>query len=242
MRSFVFALGSVLALSAAAQQKPGLTAEQVLEKSIEASGGRAAMEKLTSMHATAMMEASATEMHAKVEVFSKAPNKQLVIVNLESMGEIKQGVDGDSVWSYNPMAGGLQEVTGAAADDMKRAAVFNAPLKWRTLYSKVELVGQESIGDRKAYVIRLIPLTGSPDTHFFDADTFLMIRQAGKRATPQGEMELTVDLSDYHDVNGIKVPFHIKQKIGGMGEMSLTMSEVKYNVPIEDSVFAKPAK
>lgn len=166
-----------------APKKPGLTAEQVMNKSIEATGGRVAMEKLVSTYAKGMMEFPAQDMYGMMEMYAKAPNKQLIVMNLDMVGEVKQAFDGKIAWAQEP-SGHILEVSGAPLEDAKRRAVFNASLKWRELYPKAELTGEGSVGDRKAYVIRLTTEGGQSVTRYYDQETFLLLREAGNHAPP----------------------------------------------------------
>jgi outer membrane lipoprotein-sorting protein len=235
----ILVLSAAVAASGEQKAKPALTAEQVIDKSIEAVGGRAAMEKLSSTWAKGTMEFTTQQMKGTMELFAKSPNKQLVVMDLESVGEIKQGFDGEVAWGQSP-SGEIAETTGAPLDDMKRNAVFNAALKWRDLYPKTELTGQETLGDRKVYVIRLTTATGKTSTRYYDAETFYLLRENGSRETPQGTMDIKADFADYREVNGIKAPFLIKQSMA-MGEIVLKIAEMKNNVEIADAKFSKPA-
>jgi zinc protease len=239
MRSVFLTAVLVSAVAAAQSKKPVLTAEQIIDKSIEATGGRAAMEKLASTYAKGTMEFTAQEVHGVMELYAKAPNKQLIVMNLESVGEVKQAFDGQIAWGQDP-TGQIIELSGAPLDDMKQNAVFNAALRWRDLYPKVELTGEDSIGDRKAYVVRLTSARGKPLTRYYDMETFLLLRETGNRDTPQGPMDIKADFSDYREVNGIKAPFAIKQSLP-VGEIVLKISEMKNNVEIDDAKFLKPA-
>ncbi len=229
---------AALAQKKPADAKPPLSAEQIIDRSIEATGGRAAMEKLTSTWAKGLMEFTAQEVHGSMELWAKAPDKQLVVMNLETVGEIKQGFDGRIAWGQDA-SGQIIEVSGAPLADMQRNAVFNAALKWRDISPTAELTGQEAVGDRKAWVVRLTPTTGKPVTRYFDTETFLMLRESGTRETPQGAMDVRADFEDYRDVNGVKAPFVIRQFLP-IGEIILKITEMKNNVEIADSQFAKP--
>jgi zinc protease len=229
----------MFSFAAAAPSAPALTAAQVIEKSIEASGGRAAMGKLSSTHAKGTMEFQPAEMHGAVEVYAKAPNKQLVVSLIEGLGEIRQGFDGQVAWSQDA-GGDITELSGAALEDLKRAATFNAALKWQELFPKAELAGEEDVNGQRAYVVKLTTAAGKQVTHYYDAQTFLLLREKGLRDTPQGPMEITADFSDYRDVGGIKVPFRSKQVLP-MAEIVVVLSEMQTNIAVPDSVFTKPA-
>src|SRR5208283_5480599 len=137
MRAILFPAALILATVAPAQQppKPALTAEQALEQSIVATGGRQAMEKISSSYAKGLMEFPASEARGVIERYAKAPDKQLTVTNLEGVGETRQGFDGQVAWSQDP-AGHVTELAGAALEDLKRGAAFNAILNWRDLYPK----------------------------------------------------------------------------------------------------------
>jgi len=235
-----------LTVSGFAQQAPAekpperldITAEQVLEKSIQATGGRAAGEKLTSTVTKGTVELVAQGIQGTVEIYAKAPNKLLVVQNLQGIGEFNQGYDGQVGWSQNPFQG-TRELQGVELAILKREATFNAELKWRELYEKVELVGREKVGEQEAYVVRLTASQGKPVTCYYDTQTFLLLRQdevvEGEMGTITGETYY----SDYREVDGVKVPFHLKQK-APFGEEVITITEVKNNVEISDAKFAKP--
>jgi len=229
---------SFLAFGAWAQE----TAEQIIEKSIEASGGRKNLEKLTSTVAKGSMEIGEQHAHSTLEVYTKAPNKRLIVTDIEGFGEVRQGYDGQVAWSQDPSRG-VRVLEGAELADVQRDATFNAELKWRELYPKVELTGKEKVGEREAYVIRLAPSSGKPVTRYYDAENFLVLRQISTRETPQGPVEIQVDLSDYRDIGGgVKGPFKIKQTMPVVGEILITVTEAKTNVEIDDARFSPRRK
>jgi hypothetical protein len=233
VRTFLFLLCT---LSCAAQ-----TAEQIIEKSIAATGGRAAMEKVTSMASKGLMGVSARQMRNTVEFYAKAPNKRLSVMFFEGVGEMRQGFDGTVAWTQMPMEEAI-EVTGAQLAGVKREAVFNPALKWRELFPKAEMKGVEKAGDRQMYAIVLTPSTGKTVAQYYDTETFLLVRQSGNFETPQGPMDVSVEFSDYRDIGGgVKTPFRIRQ-VTPMGDVFMKITEMKANAEIDDAKFAKPAR
>ncbi len=230
----------VFAAVALAQQpaQPALTAEQVIEKSIAATGGRQAMEKISSSFAKGLMEFPASDAHGVIERYAKAPDKQLTVTNLEGVGESRQGFDGRVAWSQDP-TGQVTELTGTALEDFKRGARFNAVLNWRDLYPKVELAGKQPVGGSEAYVIKLTAASGKVTTRYYDTQTFLLLRETAIYDTPQGDMVIVATFSDYRDIDGIQTPFRIRQ-VMPVGEIIFTTTELKNNVPVDDAKFAKP--
>ncbi len=56
---------------------------------------------------------------------------------------------------------------------------------------------------------------------------------------PLGRMPVQIDYADYRDVDGVKTPFRWTLSRPN-GRFTIQLSEVKANVPIEDTKFAKP--
>jgi len=217
-----------------------MTADEIIEKSIEFSGGRAAVDRVTSTVSKGIATIEfAGGVTAGVETYAKAPDKFLMIMTLGEMGQVRQGYDGKVAWSEDPQFG-LRELEGEQAAQIKRQAVFHSALRWKEMFPKAEVRGKEKIGDREVWAVVLTPTEGKPVTQFFDASDFSLVRQVMKQPSDQGEIEITVDLSDYREVDGVKAPFLMKQTLP-MGEISIALTEMKHNVEIDDAKFAKPA-
>ena len=226
-----------LLLPAAAPGAP-LTAEQILEKSIAATGGRKAIESVTSTVAKGELEILSQHAHAMIEFYAKAPAKRLIVTTFEGFGEVRQGCDGASAW-VRDADGGLRDLTGAEKDAALRECAFHAEIQWRDLYPKVELAGKDKVGERTAYKVVMTPASGKPVTRFIDAENFLLIRQVSTRETSQGAVTIQADFSGYRDVAGVKVPFQIHQKMPGY-ELLINMLAVENNASIDDARFARP--
>jgi len=220
-------------------KKPDMTAEQVLEKFIQVTGHREAYEKLTSLVTKGTLEIVGQGIEGTIEVYAKAPNKLLVVQTIPGIGEFKQGCDGQVVWGQDPFHG-LRELEGVEQANFKRRAVFNADLKWRELFEKVELVGTDKVGDRETIVVRLTPSVGQPITRYYDAQTFLLLREDSVYEGPQGTIPGEEYPSEYREVDGVKIPFQSRAKLP-MGEVMVKFAEAKTNVEIDDAKFAKPA-
>jgi hypothetical protein len=224
---------------APAEKKPEITADQVLEKYVEMTGGRAAYEKITSSISKGTMEITAQNIRGTVETYSKAPTKFLLVQAIDGVGQFTQGYDGQMGWGQDPFLG-LRNLEGAELANFKRDASFHSDLKWRELYDKVELVGTQKVGDRDAYVIRMTPSIGKPVTRYFDTETFLIVRSDVVSETPFGTLNMESYPSDYRVVDGVKMPFQLMMKAPS-GEMVMKITEVKNNVDIDDAKFVKPA-
>jgi hypothetical protein len=234
-------LGSVHA--AAAQ-----TAEEIVEKHLAAVGGRAALGKLTSrvMTGTFTVSTPAGEFSGPVEITNQAPNKVRTLINLDlaavGVGKITidQRFDGLTGYAIDTLQGN-RDITGDQLEAM-RNGIFPSPLlNYKANGITLELTGKEKVGDREAFLVVMKPKTGPSSKIYFDATTFLMIRQVATLDIPQvGPLEQTTDLSDERDVDGVKVPHKIVSS-SSVQNFSVTVTSVVHNGAIDQTVFVKPA-
>ena len=238
-------LGAVSVLGQAkpdADKKPAApmpTADEVLEKSIKAVGGKEAIMKITSRVEKGMFELPSMGVSTPVEVYAKAPNKAYFFLDVPSYGVVQDGFDGTTAWAQDPQSG-LREKTGTELAEVKLDEDFYRAVKLKELYSKRELKGVESVGGREAYVVVLTPTGGSAEKLYFDKENGLLVQRDMERDGGQGRGPVQQFLSDYKEVDGVKVP-HTLRIVSGIGEIILKITEIKHNVAVEDSKFSKPA-
>jgi len=238
---------AVAALAQGGQQKPAdskpagamPTADQIIDKYVQAIGGKAAIEKLTSRVVKGSFEIAAFGASGTAEIYAKAPNKNLGVFTIAGFGVFQEGFDGKVAWAQNPQEG-LREKSGAELATAKLESEFFKDIKLKQLYPKIAVKGKDKVGDKEVYVVEATPVESSVETWYFDTQTGLVLRQDAERESPQGKANTQVFLDNYKEVDGIKVPFTIRQ-VSPMFTIDIKIEEVKHNVPIDDAKFNKPA-
>ncbi len=237
--SYAQSAATTTAKPAASAPAPSPSADQILNRYVEAAGGRAAWQKLTSRVSRGTINAPSMNMSGTIEVYEKAPNRVLVVVVMAG-AQFRQGFDGAAGWSDDPQ-NGLREQAGPELAETRRDADFYRPLNLRSLYAKFTVRGREKVGDRDAYLIEATaPEGGEPDKLYFDAQSGLLLRMTSRRHGPEGSGEFQEEFEDYREVDGVKLPFTIHQS-GAQAPVTIQISEARHNVPIDDSQFARPA-
>jgi hypothetical protein len=233
-------LGSVHA--AAAQ-----TADEIIEKHIAAIGGRAALGKLTSrvMTGNFTVMTPVGEFSGPIEIMNQAPNKIRTLINLDLAGvgagkvTIDQRFDGVTGYAIDTLQGN-RDITGDQLEAM-RAGIFPSPfLAYKQSGMVIELTGKEKVGEREAYVLVMKPKTGPSSKNYFDATTFLMIRQVVTLDIPPvGPLEQTTDFSDEREVDGIKIAHRIVST-SNVQNFTVTVTKVEHNGALDQTLFVKP--
>lgn len=240
LSGLVLAFSLALPMSAAESKA---SVESVLQKYIQAAGGKAALEKVTAVSITGKIESPSLPAAADWRLHSKAPAKQLMELEIAGFGVTTEGVDGKVAWSKNPLTG-VRDKTGGELEKALRDAQFGRELNFQKIYPNLAYKGMETVAGERAHILESAPSAQSKERFAFSEKTGLLIRQESDLETTQGPLTATSFLTDYRAVNGVMVAHHIKVsvKVGGQ-DMALTfkVSQVDQNKPLPDARFAKPA-
>jgi hypothetical protein len=230
----------VAAAQASAQQPAAMTGDEVLERYVAAVGGRAAHERIRNYVLEAEFEVARRGIRGTLEIRGKAPDKLLVVRTIEKVGAIRQGVDGAAAWVEDPY-NGVRVLDGEELATARRSAVFNADLKWRELYERVELLGVEKLGDRDVYAVRLSGKEAPAETRYYDAATFLLVRSTVTYEGEHGKVPIETRYDDYREVDGVKMAFLWVQSTPA-GETIVRVTRVRNNAEVPGADFALPPK
>ena len=233
----VLGVACLTALQPVAQQAKPQNAQQVLDRMAQAMG-LANAAKIRTVQMTGTISYPAQGIQGRYEALYKAPNKTLIKLNIQGLGEVQQGYDSKVGWEKNPMTG-LRELQGAELAQMRQSAQMGASNDLRKTLRNPKLAGQEKVGNRNTFVITAQTTAGAPIKVFVDAQRYLPLRMDMEIATPQGKLNTTTFLEDYRRVDGIMYPFTTRQSTAGI-EAVIKTERVRHNVPIDDAIFRKP--
>ncbi len=221
----------------AADGKPSV--ESVLAKYVDASGGKAALEKIHSRTIRGDLDlmGSTSDWLAS----AKAPNKLFSEFKSDTLGPVADGFDGVTGWSKNQA--GLRVKDGEELAKTKRDADFYRVLKLKAIYPDLVFQGTEKVDGEEVNVLESKPSPTSKERFSFSAKSGLLIRQESELEGAQGKLNLAVRMDDFRAVDGVKYPHSLKFKMNMAGQdfdFAIKVKEIKHNVALEDAKFAKP--
>jgi hypothetical protein len=231
---------TILFLTAAvvhAQDLP--TVDQVLDKYVQALGGKENIEKITSRVSKGIYAIPEWETKGPHEIYAKAPNKFMSATNMPDWGVLRQGYNGSAGWAGDPDSG-IRDLSGGELDEIKRTAELHSAIKLKAMYTGMTVTGKQQHGENEAYVVEAKQPGGLTEKFFFDAQSGLLVRRDSPAQTPEGRITTVWLYADYRDVGGVKVPFTIEQNNPNMAAV-ITLEKVEHNVPVDDKLFEKPA-
>ena len=236
------ALGSLLLLvfsliPAAAQSS---SAASILEKMIEAGGGRKALEAITDTTSSGEMEMIAMTMNGTMTMYHKEPG--MTRQDMEIMGRtMTQAYDGEVAWITNPQAQTAQEAPSEMHEYSKRGALEMGnsllldPEKYGVTHT---LKGKENLEGSDYYRLERVFPGGTTTVLFIDPQTYFVYKQVQKSLNMMGsEVEQDIYFSDYKEVDGIMFAHTMTIHQGGEIFAIITITDVKFNSGLDDSFF-----
>jgi photosynthetic reaction center cytochrome c subunit len=216
----------------------GPTADQILAKYLDALGGLAAIDKLKTLG----MKGTYTGANGAIpyEILMAAPDKFYINVTTPQ-GTIERGFDGKVGWEKGGR--GVNELVPAVLEGLKQMFLFYSNIKLKEQFTQMRVGRRDKIGDREVITISGRTVDNRREQLFFDAQSGLLLRRIRYTQTMIGVIPEQTDFDDYRDVEGVKFPFTVKVAAVEVGNPLATRSytEIRFNVPIDDSKFKMPA-
>ena len=246
-------------------QEPGQpAAEQIIDRYIKAIGGA---ERWASVHS---YSAKGTSVGfggfgggAQVSLYAKAPDQRALIIDFKDTpgrGDTTRSYDGHRAWLRTPLnILGEYELSGGELDGARLDALMSFPGQIKQVLARLRVSLPTTISDLPApssqsskeenagigqdRLVDVVQGNGPRDllvTLYFDHDSGLLLRIIRYSKSPIGRFPTQIDLADYRDVDGIKLPFHMTFAWLN-GRDAIRLNQVRTNVPIDPEVFGKPA-
>ncbi len=218
-----------------AKESAGPTADQLLDKYVQAAGGAPAIDKITSRVMKGTIDFGGKSL--PIDIYSKDPDKRISFTHMP---------DGDSVTAFNGQEGWLgmpgrpvREMHGSDLDAASIDADLHLATHLKQMFSQTRVAGTEKIGDREAYKVLGQREAKPPIILYFDKQSGLLVRLVRYGETALGWLPTQIDYADYRDANGVKVPYRWTLARPS-GRFTIQVSEMKQNVPVDDAKFVKP--
>jgi hypothetical protein len=248
MRSFWSAgIAAVMAMAISPSPAVAQTVDEVVARHVAARGG---MDKLQAIQTLKITRTVATGLGStiKVIIYKKRPQLFRAEQGPAQAGATMtaRGVNADAAWDTQ-QGKIVTRPAQAAAETRDLDADFDGLLvDWKAKGHTVVLDGRVTMPGGDAYKLTVTLKSGLVRTVYLDAKTYLDRRHTGVLNLPGGrQFDVTIDFANWRDVEGVKFPFDItEERTGKEPVVSLvTYTEnVEVNVPLDDTLFATPAK
>jgi len=216
------------------------SADQILDKYIQAVGGAQRLASLTSFIAKGTTVGYGPEGTPRpVEIYAKAPNQRTTIIHTQN-GDNTTVYDGRMGWIAAPLRPvPVLPLSGSVLEGVKLDAQLSFPAGIKQTLGKWRVGFPATINDREMQVVQGTAPGGSLATFYFDSETGLLSRVVRYSDSVVGRTPTQIDYSDYRDVAGVKMPFRFT--VGWLdGKENFEITEIRPNAPIDSAKFARP--
>lgn len=239
-KTMIFAMALIL-LAGAAVNAGAQDVKDILNKMIDAQGGRKALEAVADITISGSLDLIQMGMSGNITIYQKYPDKMRI--DMEVMGiMITEVYDGEKAWWTNPQSGGaVEEMPDLIAKNMKRQA-FGAraaldPEKFGISYV---FKGKEKINDKEYLVLEQSFKDGFKATVYIDPATYLIYKTKAKSVDATGtggEVDTESVSEDYRNEGGMIIAHKMSTFQSGAAAMTMTYVKISTNSKLEDALF-----
>lgn len=205
----------------------------------------------------------------ELEFSAQAPDKYIFTQTFDDRLTFQRGTNGATgwwrrTWGSDPASTepGMQQAErkgplgGVGLTDLKRGCDFINFFQLENSYSGLYLAGTQLVGDRVAYEVQnRNGMNEAVSAMYFDVETGMLLRFDSYRHeilynrhlegfsdyNHNGSSDFSqVFLEDYRDVNGVQIPFRIRQLYQDIW-ITTTITDFSANPTIDPAVFEDPS-
>jgi len=253
--SLLAALLLCIGASTAAQADPAAapaggapvpTADQVVERYVEARGGAEAWARILAMGWTGHIESGANgSQKIPFLMLLRRPNATRFEVLAQNQRLVRI-FDGRRGWAQRPGGETGVDVRDYTPEEVRAAldsGGLDGPLSgYRAKNIQVELQGAELIEQRRAWKLRVTFPSGDVQWHWIDAENYRELRYDRTARNPMGMSGVvSVYLRNYQTVEGISLPLVIEtHAAAGQAPDRMVIEKVAFNPTLMADTFQRP--
>jgi outer membrane lipoprotein-sorting protein len=240
MKKILIFTVALILLTGAAVNAGAQDVKVILNKMIDAQGGRKALEAVSDITISGSLDMIQMGMSGNITIYQKYPDK--IRIDVEVMGiMITQVYDGEKAWMTNPQSGAVEEMPDLMAKNMKRQAFgARAVLDPEKHGISFAYKGKEKVNDKEYLVLEQSFKDGYKATVYIDPATYLIYKTKAKSMDATGtgaEVDTESVSEDYRNEGGLIIAHKTSGFQGGAAAMTMTYVKVSINSKLEDAFF-----
>ena len=206
-------------------------ARTIITKYLDAIGGADAIKNIQDK--TTIMRGTAMDQTVTIVIKQKLPNKLRQDVKAGGMDQV---IIFDGEKAVMKVAGQTIKIEGKQLEQLKLESTMEMLLNPESLGIKLAYDGTEKSGESLLHKVKFVLPSGLNWIAYFDDETGYKVKESKETETQMGLINQVLEYSNYQDVDGIKIPFTLKQSFGPQS-VEMTISSVKINKGIPDDTF-----
>ena len=215
------------------------TGKEIVERYIEAAGGREAMAKVKNRVIKAELSMEQMGITGTTVITQARPNLYHAKAEISEVVTVENGSNGKTAWELNSITG-PRLVEGEEKGMMLWMQRFD-DTRYDEDMKSVECVGTVDVKGEECYKVVMTPKEARAFTMCFSKESGLPVKVELVFAHMFGDIQVESWLGDFRDVDGILYP-HTAIEAVMRSEMKTTVTEIEHDVEIPKEFFELPAE
>lgn len=219
-------------MAVAAFQMKAQTLDEVINKNIEARGGKEAISKLKSMVTECEIDAGGQKIPMKLYAsHNKGFRMEMTMMGMDNymVANTKEGASFFPIQGQKGPEAMPAEMVASMQSSFDLAGEF---IGWKEKGLKLELQGEEEVEGTMCFKILCVYPNKKEKRFFIDKESYQIIRENEKFEVNGKEMDGNQDFGNFKKVDGYTLPFSMS---GQMGAMKVTKYTI--NSELKDTLF-----
>jgi hypothetical protein len=238
----MFTFPKILFAAAFAAILSAQTAEELVNRNLQAKGGIDKIKAIRTLRASGKMQQGGFTVQMGADLM--APNLLRQSFTIQGMTQI-QAYDGNIGWKIAPFEGRKdpERLGDDELRDIMENAIFLGPLvDYQAQGSRVEYIGKDLIDGDDVYRLKVTLKNGDLYYYYLDPETFLEVRMEKVRFIRGAVRESVIECGSYKLVAGVYMPFTYEVGSKQSAERSkITYDKIEPNVTLDPAEFKMPA-
>jgi hypothetical protein len=218
------------------------SADDIINKHIDAIGGKDKWKAITSWVQTGTMSVQGAEIQLKRSIVHNAAARTDISLMGMTGYQIVTNTEG---WSYMPFQG-QAAVEAMTADQIKDQQddldIQGVVIDYAAKGHSAEFIGKEDVDGTECFKVKMTLKSGKSQTLFFDPATYYIIKAVSTINANGQEAEVATSFSNYQKhSSGIVVPMSTTVPMGPGFNADLSIESIEVNTNLDSSLF-KPEK
>jgi zinc protease len=233
-------LASPLLAIPAAWSQPAVTADSVLDRYVQVTGGKAARARAKTQFIKTRIAMPAQGIQGTANEY-RGDGISYLEMEIPGVGKVEQGVHAGVVWEKSALMGPRLK-QGDERYLALRQAALDSDWNWRRYYNAVLQGAVDSPeAPEPSHKVLLTPKEGgSPETRYYSKKSGYLVKMTTRQKSPLGDIAMEMSFSDYRNVGGVFMAFQNTVKAGPQ-QMEIVQEAVQNNVAIPAAKRVPPA-
>lgn len=209
------------------------TADDIIDKYINALGGKEKLLSLNSVKMTGSLSIQGTDVSLTVTKLNNVGSRTDIEVMGTSNYQIVTATKGFSFMPVQGMSAPTDMTEEIFKSSQTQLDIQSALLNYKDKGSTVELAGTEKVGDEDNYKLKVTFKNGVVTTYFIGSKNYKLNKSSGMRSMNGAEMEVTTSFSNYkQNADGFWFAYTYLSMQG-----EINFDKIDTNVKVDESIF-----